>query len=169
MAENVSTEVLNHQQVSTRIRRMAWQIYENNSTHPEIILAGIMERGHLLASKIAEVLREISPLKVSLHKIVLDKQNPLSSSVNLEPEAGNLDGRTITVVDDVLNSGATLIYGVRYFLQFPVREIKTAVLVDRNHKRFPVKADFKGLSLSTSMMEHVSVNIDQEPYSVRVS
>ncbi len=169
MSAIVSTEVLDHSQVSTRIRRMAWQIYESNSSHTEIILAGIAERGYLLAEKIAHVLKDISPLTINLHKIVLDKRDPLRSKVHLEPEAETLDGRSITVVDDVLNSGNTLIYGVRYFLQFPVQEIKTAVLVDRNHKRFPVKADFKGLSLSTSLLEHVDVNIQQEPYSVKVS
>ena len=163
------TEVLDHNQVSTRIKRMAWQIYESNSSNSEVILAGIGGQGYFLAQKIADILREISPLEIRLHKIVLDKKNPLQSQIHLEPEAGKLDGRSITVVDDVLNSGNTLIYGVRFFLQFPVQEIKTAVLVDRNHKRFPVKADFKGLSLSTSLMEHVDVNINEEPYSVKVS
>tara|TARA_B100001245_G_C22894391_1_gene431507 strand:+ start:3879 stop:4325 length:447 start_codon:yes stop_codon:yes gene_type:complete len=148
---------------------MAWQIYESNSSNTDIILAGIANGGYLLAEKIVAELRKISPLEVNLHKIIMNKKDPLGSEMHLEPEAGNLQGRSITVVDDVLNSGNTLIYGVRYFLQFPVREIKTAVLVDRNHKRFPVKADFKGLSLSTSLMEHVDVNIEKEPYSVKVS
>jgi pyrimidine operon attenuation protein/uracil phosphoribosyltransferase len=55
-----------------------------------------------------------------------------------------------------VNSGTTLIYAVRHFLNVP-KKFKTAVLVDRNHKKYPVKADFKGISLSTSLLEHVQV------------
>ena len=65
------------------------------------------------------------------------------------------------VVDDVLNSGRTLIYGVKFFLEVPLKRLTTAVLVNRNHKHFPVKADFKGISLSTSLQEHVSVIFEE--------
>lgn len=163
------TEVLNHQQVIDRINRIAWQIYESNSEGGEIILAGISKGGRLLADKLTEVLNKISPLNTSLHTIFLDKKNLLTGGIRIEPEVSSLEGKTVIVIDDVLNSGGTLIYGVKYFLEFSVKEIKTVVLVDRNHKRFPVKADFKGLSLSTSMMEHVEVILDQEIYSVRLS
>lgn len=168
MAEAVNTEVLNHRQILDKIKRIAWQIYENQS-EGSVVIAGIAERGFLLAQKIAGELEKISPLQIQLHKIILDKKNLLQSRINLEPEVENLSQKTVIVADDVLNSGSTLIYGVRYFLQFDCASIKTAVLVDRNHKRFPVKADFKGLSLSTSMMEHVDVQIEREPYSVRIS
>jgi hypothetical protein len=67
----------------------------------------------------------------------------------------------LIVVDDVLNSGTTLIYAVRHFLDVPLTKFKTAVLVDRNHKKYPVKADFKGISLSTSLLEHVRVVFDE--------
>jgi pyrimidine operon attenuation protein/uracil phosphoribosyltransferase len=69
-------------------------------------------------------------------------------------------------VDDVLKSGTTLIFGVKHFLQTPLKQLKTAVLVDRNYKKFPVKADFKGLSLSTSMEEHVRVDFATRNYGV---
>jgi pyrimidine operon attenuation protein/uracil phosphoribosyltransferase len=75
----------------------------------------------------------------------------------------------VVVVDDVLNSGATLIYGVKFFLDHPVKRITTAVLVDRNHKRYPVKADFKGISLSTTLLERVEAHIEQEPFAVYLS
>lgn len=163
------TEVLNHQQVVDRINRIAWQIYENNSEDKELVLAGIASGGELLAHKLCEVLKKISPLKISLHTIYLNKKDLLGDSFEIKPAITDYKGKTIIVVDDVLNSGATLIYGVKHFLEFEVKEIKTVVLVDRNHKRFPVKADFKGLSLSTSMMEHVEVILDQEQYSVQLS
>tara|TARA_R110002096_G_scaffold21043_7_gene68726 strand:- start:78611 stop:79120 length:510 start_codon:yes stop_codon:yes gene_type:complete len=169
MANSIGTEVLNHQQVVDRINRIAWQIYENNSEDKELILAGISAGGELLAHKLTEVLRHISPLKISLHSIFLNKKDLLSDKITIKPEILEYKNKSIIVVDDVLNSGATLIYGVKHFLEFDVKEIKTVVLVDRNHKRFPVKADFKGLSLSTSMMEHVEVILDQEEYSVQLS
>jgi pyrimidine operon attenuation protein/uracil phosphoribosyltransferase len=165
-----TTEVLNHQQVVDRIKRIAWQIYENNSESEELILAGISDRGYAMAQKLSSAITKISPLQIHLFRINLNKRDLLGSSIELEPEMNqDLTGKTIIVVDDVLNSGATLIYGVKHFLQFKLKEIKTVVLVDRNHKKYPVKADFKGLSLSTSMMEHVDVNIRQEPYSVHIS
>lgn len=163
------TEVLNHQQVVDRINRIAWQIYENNSEEEELILTGIASGGELLAQKLAEVLRNISPLRISLHTIYLNKRDLLGEKLELQPAIEDYKNKTIIVVDDVLNSGGTLIYGVKHFLEFDVKKIKTVVLVDRNHKRFPVKADFKGLSLSTSMMEHVEVILDQENYSVLLS
>ena len=64
---------------------------------------------------------------------------------------------SLVLIDDVLSSGSTLIYGVKHFLEVPLIKFKTAVLVNRNHKNFPVKADFKGISLSTSLKEHIQV------------
>lgn len=169
MSSIKTTEVLNHQEVLDRIKRIAWQIYENHSHGGELIIAGIELRGYILAEKIVKVLEEISPIQCSLHKIKLNKRNLLNGGLEIDPITSSLEDKCIIVVDDVLNSGGTLIYGVKYFLEFDVKEIKTVVLVDRNHKRFPVKADFKGLSLSTSMMEHVDVNIEKEPFSVQIS
>ena len=63
------------------------------------------------------------------------------------------------LIDDVLNSGTTLIYGVKHFLNVPLKQFKTAVLININHKKYPVKADFKGISLSTSLHEHVEINL----------
>lgn len=168
MAMAESTEVLNHKQVSDRIARISWQIFEEFSDESKIILAGIAERGYLLAEKIHAYLGTISDLEVQISKLTFDKDRPLSSDYLLEP-AMELNNANVILVDDVLKSGGTLIYGVRYFLDHPVKTMKTVVLVDRNHKRYPVKADFKGLSLSTSMKEHVSVEIENEPYSVLVS
>jgi pyrimidine operon attenuation protein / uracil phosphoribosyltransferase len=163
-----STEVLNHKQVNDRIHRIAWQIFEEFHEESKVIIAGIANRGYLLAEILQAELIKISDLQVELSKLEFDKENPLSSKPILKPDF-ELDHQNIVLVDDVLKSGGTLIYGVRHFLSFPIRTLKTVVLVDRNHKRYPVKADFKGLSLSTSMQEHVSVHIEVEPYSVMLS
>lgn len=163
------TEVLNHQQVIDKINRMAWQIYETHHQEQEIILVGIAKRGFALAQHIHQALAEISDLNTCLIALHLDKDNLLKGAMKLKPETTDLESKSIVVIDDVLNSGGTLIYGVKYFLDHPIKRISTLVLVDRNHKNYPVKADYKGLSLSTSLKEHVKVQIEKAPYSVSVS
>lgn len=164
------TQVLDHQQILDRIDRIAWQLYEEFHQQESLYLAGIAERGHILASLLSQRLETISPLQVTLGKLSFSKDSPLQSSYSLETsEDEHWENRHVVLVDDVLKSGSTLIYGVRHFLQFPLGSLKTVVLVDRNHKRYPVKADFKGLSLSTSLQEHVTVHLEKEPYAVTVS
>lgn len=153
MSQNI---ILNHQEIDHKIKRIAYQIYETFAEEDLIILAGIATNGFILAQKISAVLLTISDLKVSLCEVKIDKQNPFNAiTTSLSKDAYTNKG--IVLVDDVLNSGTTLIYGVKHFLDVPVKKFKTAVLVDRNHKKFPVKADFKGISLSTSSKEHVHV------------
>ena len=164
-----ATQVLNHQQVMDKISRIAWQIYEEYHSQEKVVIAGIARRGYVLAQHIKTELEKISPLQIDLRELKLNKDHPLDEDVQIKPSQEDFEDQNIVVVDDVLNSGATLIYGVRYFLGFTIRSMSTAVLVDRNHKRYPIKADFKGLSLSTSLQEHVNVNIEEEPFSVKVS
>ena len=98
-----------------------------------------------------------------LCKVVIDKKNPLSP-ITTSVAASDYSNKSIVLIDDVLNSGSTLIYGVKHFLDVPVKQFKTAVLVNRNHKKFPVKADYKGISLSTSLNEHVEVILTGKVY-----
>ncbi|MEY8870192.1 MULTISPECIES: phosphoribosyltransferase family protein [Flavobacteriaceae] len=151
--------ILTHQEILHKIRRIAYQIYESNVNESEIILAGIDTNGYLLAKKLKTNLDKISDIKSTLCKVVVDKKNPLSEiKTSLSEE--EYTNKSIILIDDVLNSGSTLIYGVKHFLNVPLKQFKTAVLVNRNHKKFPVKADFKGISLSTSLKEHVEVVLD---------
>ena len=155
--------ILTHQEIQHKIRRIAYQIYESNVKEDEIILAGIDSNGYLLAKKIKSNLDKISDIKTTLCKVIVDKRNPLSEvKTSLPVEA--YTNKSIVLVDDVLNSGSTLIYGVKHFLNVPLRKFKTAVLVNRNHKKYPVKADFKGISLSTSLHEHVEVVLEGKNY-----
>ena len=148
--------ILNHQEIEHKIRRIAYQIYETFVDEPEIVLAGIASNGFVFAKKLAVELERISTIKISLCEVFINKQNPnIPITTSLGKEA--YENKGVVLVDDVLNSGTTLIYGVKHFLEVPLKKLKTAVLVDRNHKKYPVKADFKGLSLSTSLLEHVQV------------
>lgn len=156
----MQNRILNHAEIAHKIKRIAYQIYETFVDEDTIVLAGIANNGYVLAEKIAKALQEISPLKVTLCEVHVDKQNPNAPiTTSLAPEAYKNQG--LVLVDDVLNSGTTLVYGVKHFLEVPLSKFKTAVLVDRNHKKYPVKADFKGISLSTSLQEHVQVVFDE--------
>ncbi len=157
--------ILNHDEIQHKIRRIAFQIYETNVDEKEVIIAGVVGNGYILAKKIKAVLKKISDIEPVLCKVIIDKKNPLSAiTTSLKEE--EYKNKSIVLVDDVLNSGTTLIYGVKHFLQVPLRKFKTAILVNRNHKKYPVKADFKGISLSTSLHEHVDVNLEGKTQSV---
>lgn len=153
MTKNI---ILDHQEIEHKIKRIAYQIYETFSEEEEIVIAGIANNGYQFAEKIGVVLQSISSLKVALCEVKIDKENPFSPITTSLPKEG-YSNKGLVLVDDVLNSGTTLVYGVKHFLEVPLKKFKTAVLVDRNHKKYPVKADFKGISLSTSSKEHVHV------------
>ncbi len=153
MSQNI---ILNHQEIEHKIRRIAYQIYETFVDEKEIIIAGIKNSGYTFAEKIAIEIRLISEINVILCAVEINKNNP-QETINTSLSAEEYQNKGIVLIDDVLNSGATLIYAVKHFLNVPVKKLKTAVLVDRNHKKYPVKVDFKGISLSTSLQEHVQV------------
>lgn len=158
MSEN---RILNHQEIEHKIKRIAYQIYETFVGEETIIIAGIASNGFIFANKISQALESISDIKVTLCEVTIDKQNP-SQPILTSISKEEYTNKGLVLVDDVLNSGTTLVYGVKHFLDVPLRKFKTAVLVDRNHKKYPVKADFKGISLSTSSLEHVQVVFDEK-------
>ncbi|MFN2261412.1 MAG: phosphoribosyltransferase family protein [Psychroflexus sp.] len=156
------TLILNAEDIRIKIKRIALQIVENSINEKEIVIAGIAKNGFILAKLIADDISEISDLKVQICEVRIDKKNPLNNvEASLKPEA--YKNKTLILVDDVLNSGSTLIYACKHFLEVPLKQFKTAVLVDRNHKKFPIKADFKGISLSTSLNEMVEVSFGNSP------
>jgi pyrimidine operon attenuation protein/uracil phosphoribosyltransferase len=152
--------ILNTLQINQKIKRIAYQIYENNSNEKEVIIAGIVGNGYIFAEKIVKVLQEISTLKVIICEVHIDKKKPLEL-ITTSLAVSAYKNKSLVLVDDVLNSGTTLIYGVKHFLNVPLKRFKTAILVNRNHKKYPVKADFKGVSLSTSIKEHVHVDFSE--------
>ena len=152
-----STVILKDKEITNKIRRIAFQIYENNLNEKEVILAGIDKNGYTLTKKIKNVLTSISDIKYTLCKVNIDKKNP-HNSIHTSINEADYQNKSLVLIDDVLNSGTTLIYGVKHFLNVPLKQFKTAVLVNRNHKKYPVKADFKGISLSTSLHEHITVD-----------
>lgn len=153
MTQNI---ILTQQQIQQIVKRIAYQIYETFVNENEIVIAGIANSGYVFAKKISDEVSKISDLKVVLGKVEVNKQDPLQE-IKTDLQKADYENKSVVLVDDVMNSGATLIYGVKYFLEVPLKKFKTAVLIDRSHKKYPVKADFKGISLSTSSLEHIQV------------
>jgi len=150
------TVILDKTQIDHKLKRMAYQVYEANINEKEVVIAGIESNGFLLAKKLKRLVERISPITVLLCKVTIDKQKP-TNPVKTSIDPDDYTNKSLILVDDVLHSGTTLIYGVKHFLEVPLKQFKTAVLVDRNHKKYPIKADFKGISLSTSLNENVAV------------
>ncbi len=164
---NSRVQILNAAQIAQKINRIAYQILEDNLDEKEIVLAGIYERGYKLAERLKVILEKIADFKVVLLQISLEKQqSKLIASTDLPESAWK--GKAVVLVDDVLNSGKTLAYGLGVFLNTPHKKIRTVVLVDRSHKSFPIATDFVGFQLATILKEHVHVVLDVpgEPDSV---
>jgi len=148
--------IINNNQIRSKLKRISYQILETNLQNSMLVIAGIESNGYLIAKELKKILNKLSNIEVVLCKVKIDKKNPrkpIETSISKE----EYSNKSIVLVDDVLNSGSTLIYAVKHFLEVELAQFKTAVLVNRNHKKFPVKADFKGISLSTSIQSQVIV------------
>ena len=116
--------ILNDKQIRSKLKRISYQIVEANIKNSELIIAGIESNGYIIAKEIQKIIISISKLDVKLCKVIIDKKNPrnpIKTSLN-EAEYSN---QSIVLVDDVLNSGSTLIYGVKHFLNVELKQFKT--------------------------------------------
>ncbi len=156
------TLILNAIEIEQKINRIAHQIQENNFEEKKVFVVGIMGRGYQVAQRIVKVLEQVSDLEIELAEISMDKDTPLNSRPQLSMEHDTLADQSVFLVDDVLNSGKTLMYAANFLLHVPIRKLTTIVLVDRRHRRFPIKADFVGLTLSTTLHERISVELNGE-------
>ena len=148
--------IINDNQIRSKLKRISYQILETNLQNSVIVIAGIESNGYLIAKELKKTLNKLSNIEVILCKVKIDKKNP-RKPIETSISKDEYSNKSIILVDDVLNSGSTLIYAVKHFLEVKLSQFKTAVLVDRNHKKFPVKADYKGISLSTSIQNQVIV------------
>ncbi len=165
----MNIQILTHKQVEQKIRRLAYQIYENNFDQKSVALVGIQTMGFFLARAIKDVLQEISPLEVHLFSLEMDKSQPLSNSIRLSAPIEQLAERNIILIDDVLNSGKTIFYALQPFFKIPIKKLQTLVLVNRDYKNFPINPDYVGYSLATTLQNHVSVVLDKPEKGVFLS
>lgn len=151
--------ILDKEVAAKKLQRMAYEILEDNMDEQKIILAGIPENGVVIARTIQKILSDISSLKTELITISLDKRQPKEISLSKQMD---FNGQVVIIVDDVVNSGKTLLYSVKPFLDFQPKKIQTLVLVERSHNDFPVQPDYVGLSLSTTLQEHIFVEVQND-------
>ena len=154
--------ILSKEVAEKKMRRMAFEILENNTDEKEIILAGIRESGSVVARVIQKMLGEISSIKTELITITLDKKHPTDVSLSKKIDFNN---KAIILIDDVSNSGKTLLYALKPFIDSHPKKIQTLVLVERTHTSFPVRPDYVGLSIATTIEEHIFVEVNGEEIS----
>jgi pyrimidine operon attenuation protein/uracil phosphoribosyltransferase len=154
-------KILDTTQIKQKLNRLAFQVYENNFLEKELMVVGIEGNGYKFAVQLVKKLKEISAIKITMGKISLNKDKPWEGTPQTDFSEKQYINKTVVLVDDVLNSGKTLMYAVRLFLDKPVKKINTVILVDRSHTRFPVKADYVGLTLSTTLQEHIEADFSK--------
>jgi pyrimidine operon attenuation protein / uracil phosphoribosyltransferase len=151
--------ILTEEVASKKLRRMALEILENNADEQSVVLAGIREHGSVIARCIKKILSELGPLSAELIDVRLDKKAPKEITVDPQTDFTN---KVVIIVDDVSNSGRTLTYALKPFLQSHPKKIQTLVLVERRHTAFPVQPDYVGLSVATTLQEHIYVEVEGE-------
>ncbi len=159
MIEEKKNYILTADQAMMKMRRMAYEILENNGNRQDIILAGVTGNGTVIATIMAQLLEGISGIACQQLLVSLDKQQPMV--VHIDPET-DIDNKIVILTDDVINSGKTLTYALKPFLQANPEKIQTLVLVERSHTKFPVQANYVGLSLSTFLNEHIIVEVEDQ-------
>lgn len=149
-------KILDSNQINQKILRLSWQVFEDNFSEKEIVLVGIGEQGLLIAEQVKFHLNTISKLKNTVFRIDVDRDKPFNK-VSTELTENDYKNKVIILIDDVLHSGKTLTYAFKTFLDTSVKKMAVLVLIDRNHNTFPVKANYVGLSLSTTLKEYIEV------------
>lgn len=156
-------QILDHQQIRYRLSRMAYEIHETHFNEDEVILAGIKRKGYALAKMMYQELAPIGSPEFKLCQLAFDKRNPLESQAELDISWEALHQKSVILIDDVINTGQTLFYATKPFQQVMLKRLKVLVLVNRDHTEFPFQPDYTGLSLATTLHEHISVTLtDQE-------
>ena len=158
---NKRTRILNKEQIRQKSIRIAYQILEDNFEEEALVLVGVADRGYVFAQRLQNILKEIAPDKsIDLIKVNISKtERSLEASTDIPVETAK--DKVIVLIDDVLNSGRTLAYGLGTFLNVPLKKMRTAVLIDRSHHQFPLFSDYYGLKLSTILKEHVEVELEE--------
>ena len=155
------TLILDQADITQKTRRMAYQIVEDNYDEKEIIMIGILTGGYEYAKLLKKEIEAISEISIKFLSLTMDKSNPLSHPITIDREKLSLDKKVILLVDDVANTGKTMYYALKPIMDFSPKKVQVAVLVDRQHKLFPICCDFVGLSLSTTMQEQITVETDK--------
>jgi pyrimidine operon attenuation protein/uracil phosphoribosyltransferase len=150
--------ILNKEGAEQKLHRMSLELAEhlNGDTAP-VILIGVRNSGTVIAQKAAALLKNYVPNDIKVISVAMDKNHPTTVELS---EKINLDGLHVVLIDDVTNSGRTLLYALKPLLDFHPKSIQTLVMVERMHKLFPVNPDYVGLSVATTIQEHIQVEVE---------
>lgn len=149
--------VLDQHQIAQKINRLSHEIIENTYGIPELLIGGIVGNGEVFAGQIADIIRANSAQDITVFTIDLHKDFPLEHPITSSIDTQSFKGKTVILVDDVINSGTTMQYALIKILEQPVRSVKTVALVNRLHRRYPIKCDFVGMTLTTTLQNRVEV------------
>ena len=152
-------QILSKLQIQQKIDRLAFEILENNFEEKELVLAGINNNGMTFAGLLRDALVKITRIPILLIHVRLNPAKPLQDPVLIDVPVDELKGKSIIIVDDVANTGRTIFYAIKPFMDILPRKVEVAVLVDRKHKSFPIAVDYVGLSLATTIQEDIDVRI----------
>ncbi len=157
-------KILDDRRIRQKIKRLAIEILEHHFGESEIILAGLNNNGMQFAQLLLAELQPLAPpdMQLTLTRIRLNPANPLEYAPTIDLPAESLRNKPVIVVDDVANTGRTIFYAVQPLLPVLPKQVEVAVLVDRKHKSFPIKADYVGLSLYTTLKDDIEVQLRGE-------
>jgi len=165
----MKVKILDSILLDKKVKRLAWEIFENNLNEKEIVFVGIAQRGLELAKRLKKHLDEISKIDSIVLNMKLDKDNPYKKKAILDTDIINCSDKVVILCDDVLNSGKTLMYASKHFLDVPLKSLSIVVLVNRDHNRYPIKANYVGLSLATTLQEYIQVSLAKTNQGVYLS
>lgn len=157
MGQQDKLMILEDGSIRRKITRMAYEIVEDHLESKSIVLAGIDGQGYVLAQLVSKELKKITKSKLNLIRLSIDKKSPEKSEIKLDQPIGSLKNQPVIIIDDVLNTGKIISYAIKPFLDLGVARLSIAVLVNRSHLLFPVRPDYTGLELSTTLTEHIEV------------
>lgn len=158
--------ILNEPQIQQKLKRIAFQIFENNTKEKELVIAGINGQGYVLAEELTKTLGKICSSRLTLVKVVINKRSPATDTIGLNCDLESIKDKSVILVDDVLNTGKTMAYSLLPFLNGRVKKLEVAVLVNRDHNQFPLKATYTGYELSTTIQNHIEVQLGQKKMGV---
>lgn len=162
--------IINKESIQFKLKRLAYQILEDNYAEKEIELIGIEKSGESLAKHLKKEIQKIQKIDINIHLLNINKKNPLAKPITVSTDVQELENKSIIIVDDVVNTGKTSFYAFKPLLEINAKSVKMAVLVDRRHKKYPVYSDYVGNKLTTTLQEYISVEFEEDvPVGVYLS
>lgn len=155
-------QLLDARKITQKVNRLAIEILENNYREKELILAGINNNGTRFADALEAVLTTKTAIKITRTTIRLSPAAPLSVPITVDLPEQRLKNKVVIIVDDVANTGRTIFYAFKPLMQVLPKKVEVAVLINRKHKSFPVQVDYVGMSLATTLNEHIDVELERK-------